>query len=120
MRSASLPALVFGININAHTHAHAHAPPSNKMLPAPRPTSVPSGILIHPAVWTQRTWAENPGLYPYAPPPLGDWVPSNTMWAWAEAYQHTKWHPNPPDHLATIRQRLRHRHTGQPDNGLIA
>jgi len=27
--------------------------PSNTMLPGPRPTSVPSGILIHPTVWPQ-------------------------------------------------------------------
>jgi len=33
--------------------------PSNTMWPGPRPTSIPSGILIHPAVWPQQTWAEN-------------------------------------------------------------
>jgi len=31
------------------------------MLPGPRPTIVPSGILIHPAVWPQQTWTENWG-----------------------------------------------------------
>jgi len=31
------------------------------MSPGLRPTSAPSGILIHPAVWSQRTWAENWG-----------------------------------------------------------
>jgi len=39
------------------------------------PTSVPSGILIHPAVWPQQTWAENWGG---AVPLLGigeNWVP---------------------------------------------
>ena len=36
---------------------------SNTMLPGPRPTSIPSGILIHPAVWPQQTWAENWGCY---------------------------------------------------------
>ena len=30
----------------------------------PRPTFVPSGILIHPAVCAQYTWAENRGLCP--------------------------------------------------------
>jgi len=35
--------------------------PTNTMWPGPRPTSVPSGILIHPAVWPQQTWAENGG-----------------------------------------------------------
>jgi len=28
---------------------------SNTMLPGPRPTSIPSGILIHPTVWPQYT-----------------------------------------------------------------
>jgi len=29
--------------------------PSNTVSPEPRPTSVPRGILIHPAVWPQYT-----------------------------------------------------------------
>jgi len=29
--------------------------PSNTMWPGPRPTSVPSGVLIHPTVWPQYT-----------------------------------------------------------------
>jgi len=33
----------------------------NVMWPAPGLTFVPSGILIHPAVWPQHTWAENWG-----------------------------------------------------------
>jgi len=42
--------------------------PSSIMSPGPRPTSasVPSGILIHPVVWPQQTWAENwRGLCPF-------------------------------------------------------
>jgi len=39
--------------------------PSNTMWPGPRPTSVPSGIFIYPAVWPQQTWAENWGLCPF-------------------------------------------------------
>ena len=35
--------------------------PSNTMWHGPRPTSVPSGILIHPAVWPQQILAENWG-----------------------------------------------------------
>jgi len=38
--------------------------PCNTMWPGPRPTFVPSGILIHQAVWPQQTWAENWGLCP--------------------------------------------------------
>jgi len=33
-----------------------------------RPTSLPSGILIHVAVWPQQTWAKNWGLCP-----VGEW-----------------------------------------------
>jgi len=33
--------------------------------PGPRLTSIPSGILIHPAVWQQQTWAENWGPCPF-------------------------------------------------------
>ena len=32
--------------------------PSNTNSPEPRPTSLQSGIVIHPAVWPQRTWGE--------------------------------------------------------------
>jgi len=32
--------------------------------PGPRPTSVPSGILIHLAVWSQQTMVENWGCVP--------------------------------------------------------
>ena len=41
---------------------------SNTMSPGSRPTSIPSGILLHPAVWPQRTRAENGVL-------RGSWVP---------------------------------------------
>ena len=50
--------------------------PSNTMSPRPRPTSVPSGILIHPAVWPQQTLAEHWGLCPFRGG--GDGFPSNT------------------------------------------
>jgi len=51
--------------------------PSNTMSSGTRPTSIPSGILIYPALWPQRTWAENWGLCPF----WGSCVsPSNTMW----------------------------------------
>ena len=33
--------------------------PSNTNSPGLRPTSIPSGILMHPAVWPQQKWAEN-------------------------------------------------------------
>jgi len=30
--------------------------------PGPKPTSAPSGILIHPALWSQSMWAKNWGM----------------------------------------------------------
>jgi len=44
--------------------------------PGPRPTSIPSGILVHPAVSPQRTWAED-----LVGPFMGEGAgsPSNTM-----------------------------------------
>ena len=56
--------------------------PSNTKSPGLRPTSIPSGILIHPAVWPQRTWAEN--------------------WGLSEAYRRIKWYTNAFRCLATI------------------
>jgi len=58
--------------------------PSNTMLSGPRPTSLPIGILIHPAVWLQQLFGYNR----YGPkiggvPPfwgVGGGSPSNTMW----------------------------------------
>jgi len=35
--------------------------PSNTKSPGPRLTSIPSRILVHPAVWPQQTLAENWG-----------------------------------------------------------
>jgi len=52
---------------------------SNTESSAPRLTSVPSGILIHTAVWPQRTWAKSWGLCASL---LGGGVgyPSKTLW----------------------------------------
>jgi len=51
-------------------------PPSNTMWPGPRPTCVPSDMLIHPAVWPQDMGRKVGGcLLPFG----GCWAPSNTM-----------------------------------------
>jgi len=49
--------------------------PSNTISPEPRPTSIPSGILIHPAVWPQRTWAFGGCCADYARVSWGTLVP---------------------------------------------
>jgi len=38
--------------------------PSNTMSPGLRLTFLPSGILIHPAIWPQQIWAENSAAVP--------------------------------------------------------
>ena len=61
--------------------------------------SVPRGILIHPAVSPQHTWAKDSvgcALFSWE-----SWVPIKHKVGWAEAYLHTKWHLNPSSRLAT-------------------
>jgi len=45
--------------------------PSNTKSPGPRPTSIPSGILIYAAIWPQRIGAENWGCAPLGEGELG-------------------------------------------------
>ena len=54
------------------------ASPSNTKSPGLRPSSIPSGVLIHGAIWPQQIWAENWGLCPSGLGRAGS--PSNTMW----------------------------------------
>jgi len=63
-----------------------------------RPTSIPSEILIHAAIWPQQIWAKN----------WGAGSPPNTM-------LHAKFHLDPSNRLATVHQRYTDRQTGQPD-----
>jgi len=36
--------------------------PSNTKSPGPRPSSIPTGTLMHAAIWPQQKWAENWGV----------------------------------------------------------
>ena len=74
--------------------------PSNIMWTGPKPTSVPRGILMHPAIWPQQTGAENWGALPLFLE--GSLVPIYHNVAWAEAYLRTKWHLDPSSHLTTV------------------
>jgi len=71
------------------------------MWPGLRPTSKPSDILIHPAIWPQQIWAENWGLCPFGG--KGDGSLSNAVWSGgqADAYLHAKFHLDPSSRLAT-------------------
>ena len=60
-------------------------------------------LLRWATVWPQETWAENYGVT--VPLSVGDWLPIQHNVACAEAYLRTKWHLDPSNHLATIRQR---------------
>ena len=52
--------------------------PLQTQSPELRPTSIPSGILINPAVWPQQIWPKNGGLSLFGGGGAGS--PSNTMW----------------------------------------
>jgi len=96
------------------------------MWPGPRSTTVPSGILIHPAVWPQQTWAadytdenfESGGCCPFREGGAGS--PSKKVWPGPRpSYLHTKAHLDPSNRLATIHQRHRQdRQTGQRSDSI--
>jgi len=69
------------------------AAPSNTKSPRPRPTSIPSGILIHPFVWPQRTWAKNWEAVPLLEGELSSHLTQSRPGR--EAYLRTKWHIDP-------------------------
>jgi len=69
------------------------------MWPGPRPTFVPSGILIHPAIWPQLTWAKKWGLCAFLGG--GSWVPINTISPGPKPSSVPKWQFDPSSHLAT-------------------
>jgi len=77
--------------------------PHLRQSPGPKPTSIPSGILIHAAIWPQQIWAENSGGC--APLGRGSWVPIKHNAARAEAYVHVKFQFDPSNRLATVHQR---------------
>jgi len=81
------------------------------MWPGPRPTPVPSGTLIHAAVWPQQTWTENWGLFPFFRE--GELGPHVKQCGRAEAYLHAKFILESSNHLATMHQC--YRQTGQTD-----
>jgi len=73
--------------------------PSNTKLPEPRPTSIPSGILVYPAVWPQRTITENWGLCPFRGRELGPHLSSQCrVGRRLSPYQAASWSMQPFDH----------------------
>jgi len=74
--------------------------PSNTISPGPRPTSVPSGILIHPAIWPQQTWAKSGGglLCPFLGQKLGPYLPQCSLGRGLPPHQVTSWSIQPFGH----------------------
>jgi len=82
--------------------------------PGPRSTSLPRGILNHPAIWPQQIWAENWGLCAFGGGGAGS--PSNNVAGprlTCIIRLHAKFYLDPPNRLATEQ-------TDRTDNGLIA
>jgi len=76
---------------------------------------MPSGILIHAAIWPQQIWAENWGLCPFGGGELGSHL--TQCGQGRGLYLNAKFHLDPSKRLATVHQR--HRQDRQ-DNGPIA
>jgi len=73
--------------------------------PGPRPTSIPSGILIHPAIWPQQM-GRKLALCPFGE--RGGGSQSNAMWPGPKpTCVPIKFHIGPSNRLATVRQRYR-------------
>jgi len=77
---------------------------------------LPSGILIHPAIWPQQVGPRIRGAVPLWG--RGSWVPIYYNVARAEAYLHVKFHLDPFNRLAKIYQR--YRQDRWTDNDLVA
>ena len=71
--------------------------PSNTMSLGSRSTCIPSGILIHPGVWPQRTWAKNCGS-----PFVWGSCPHLAHCGLDEAHLHAKCRLDPSSRLATV------------------
>ena len=112
----------------AHLHTKWHLDPSSRLatidmgqkvrvvVPHFRPTSLPSGILIHPAICPQQIWAKNWGLCPFGEGELG---PHLTQCGQGRGlYLHAKFHLDPSNRLVTVHER--DRQTDMTDNGPIA
>jgi len=88
----------------------------NTVWPGPRPTSLPNGILVHPAVWPQRTWAENGRAVPL----LVELGPHLAQCGVARGPSPYKLHLDLSNRLATIHQLYRQLGQDRQDNGPIA
>jgi len=54
-----------GVGVGVPSFWGSWVPIEHTVSPGPRSTSIPSGVLVHPAIWPERTLAENWGLCPF-------------------------------------------------------
>jgi len=83
---------------------------SNTKSPGPRPTSIPSGILIHASIWSQQILAENWGLCPFGEGELGPHLTECGQGRGLPACQDAKFHLDSSNRLATYTNNVRDRH----------
>jgi len=89
--------------------------PSNTNSPGPRPSSIPSDILINAVISPQQIWTENWGICPFGEGELGPYLTQCGQGRGLPACQVSSWSVR----LATVHER--HRQTDrQTDIGLIA
>ena len=72
--------------------------PSNTMSSGPRPTSMQSGTLVHPAIWPQLTCAKSWGCAPFG---QGDMSPYLTQCCLGRGLPLYKWYRDANSHWAT-------------------
>ena len=83
------------------------------MSPWPRPSSIPSDILSHAAIWPPQIWAENWGLCPFGGGELGPHLTKRGQGRGLPARQVSSWSVQPFGHSARTSQT--DRLTGQID-----
>jgi len=82
--------------------------PSNTKSPGLRPCSIPTGILIHTAIWLQQIWAENwVGAVPIWGGGAGSHLTQCGQVEGLPACQLAKFHLDPSNRLATVHERQR-------------
>ena len=92
---------------------------SDTIWPGQRPTSMPSFILIHAAVWPQQTWAKNCGVVPFGRTGAGPYLTQCGQDRGLPPRQVSSWSMQPFGHNTPTSQTDRHdRQTGQRSNSI--
>jgi len=101
-----------------HFRGRGAGSPSNTVWDGPRSTSVPSGTLIHPAIWPQQIWPKNWGFASLGRRGLSLHLTHCVQGRGLPACQVSSGSIQPFGHNTPTLQT--DRQTGRTDNGLIA